>query len=389
MPRGKEVFSFEYDEDWLKSGPKLALDPALALYSGPQFAAGGDGNFGVFLDSCPDRWGRVLMTRREALRARQEGRKARPLFGLDYLLGVHDAQRMGGLRYRVGAGPFLDDDGDVTAPPWTSIRELEQASLELESDDIEASPRYEALLNLLFVPGSSLGGARPKASVLDVDQTLWLAKFPAKDDLHNTGAWELVAARLAHKAGVVAAEARAQRFSHPHHTFLTRRFDRDERGHRIHFASGMAMTGRTDGEGASYLDLVNVLVQHGAAPAADLEQLWRRIVFSMCISNVDDHLRNHGFLLTPAGWVLSPAYDVNPSATGNGHVLNIDESSNEQDLALAREVAPFFRVKTASAETIIKEVTSAVVTWPTEAAALGISRSQQQAMAHAFRLVDR
>jgi serine/threonine-protein kinase HipA len=214
------------------------------------------------------------------------------------VLGVHDAQRLGALRFRVGDGPFLDDDGARAAPPLTSLRALEQASLTLErsADD----DQVRDALRLLLVPGSSLGGARPKASVTDTDGSLWLAKFPSTADSHDAGAWEAVASTLARDAGVVMAPARAERFSHRHHTFLTKRFDR-QLDVRRHFVSAMTMTGHVDGEPGSSLELADVLIQHGAAPEIDLEQLWRRIVLSMCITHVDDHLRNHGFLWTAAG----------------------------------------------------------------------------------------
>jgi serine/threonine-protein kinase HipA len=385
VARRGEVYSFSYDDDWLKSGPKLLLDPALQHFRGPQFPEPQRGSFGIFLDSSPDRWGRVLMDRREALLARNEQRARRPLKEIDYLLGVHDTQRLGGLRFRLGDGPFLDDHVERTAPPITSLRALEQASLELERNGDELSPRFEEALRLLLVPGSSLGGARPKASVTDVDGTLWLAKFPSASDTHDVGAWEALVAELARGGGVDMAPARAVRLGQRHHTFLTKRFDRDG-ALRLHFSSAMTMTGHSDGEGGSYLELADFLVRHGAAPSVDLEQLWRRIVFSMCISHVDDHLRNHGFLLHDEGWRLAPAYDVNPIPFGDGHVLNIDMTSNAQDLDLAREVAPTFRVSGKRCEDIVAEVMTSVRRWRAEADRLGIPRAEQNQLANAFRL---
>jgi len=325
------------------------------------------------------------MDRREALLARKAGRPPRALQGVDYLLGVHDTQRLGGLRFRIGEGPFLDDDDARAAPPLTSLRALEQASLELERSGDEDSPRFEEALKLLLVPGSSLGGARPKASVTDVDGSLWLAKFPSDGDTHDVGAWEAVAATLARDAGIWMSPSRAERFSHRHHTFLTRRFDR-RFDVRLHFASAMTMTRHVDGEPASYLELADVLIQQGASPDADLEQLWRRIVFGMCISHVDDHLRNHGFLLAGDGWRLAPAYDVNPIPTGHGHVLNIDLHSNAQDLGLARDVAAWFRVDGRRSEAIVGEVLTAVRRWRDVATGLGLSRDEQRRMEPAFRV---
>lgn len=387
--RGKEIFSFEYDRAWLDAGLALALDPALRLHRGPQYLADGRENFGVFLDSSPDRWGRVLMQRREAQLAREAHRKERRLLELDYLLGVYDGHRIGGLRYRIGGSAFLDDNTELASPPWTSLRALEQASLHLERDGAERDPAYGKWLRMLIAPGRSLGGARPKASVLDDQQRLWIAKFPSGHDSEDVGAWESVVHALADRAGVHTAEAARRRFGSRHHTFLTRRFDRTDEGGRIHFASAMTMLERTGGdEGASYLDLAQVLIRQGAQPARDLEQLWRRIVFFVCVSNVDDHLRNHGFVLSPGGWSLAPAYDMNPVAAAGGLTLNVSETDNAQDLSLVRDVAKHFRVRGRRAEEIIAEVVRAVRTWRTAAAAAGVSRAEQDAMAPAFGLAE-
>jgi serine/threonine-protein kinase HipA len=387
--RAKEVFSFEYDQAWLDAGHTGTLDPALRLGPGPQFSTAGRENFGVFLDSSPDRWGRVLMQRREAQLAREEGRKEQRLLELDYLLGVYDGHRMGALRFRVGDGPFLDDDTDLASPPWTSLKELERASLHLERDDEGRDPSYGKWLRMLIAPGRSLGGARPKASVLDEHGHLWIAKFPSDRDLADIGAWESVVAALANRAGVQMPEVSCRRFGSRHHTFLSKRFDRTSDAQRIHFASAMTLLERSDGEdGASYLDLVQVIVQRGAHPARDLEQLWRRIVFFVCISNVDDHLRNHGFLLEPRGWSLAPAYDVNPVPTGGALTLNISETDNAMDLTLVRDVAKYFRIDARRANAIIREMVAVVRDWPKEAKAAGISRSEQERMAPAFRAAD-
>ena len=392
--RSKEIFSFEYDRDWLRNGPAQTLDPALAFYQGPQYAADGKENFGLFLDSSPDRWGRRLMQRREAQTAREEKREPRPLRESDYLLGVYDGHRMGGLRFRTTPdGPFLDDNTALASPPWTSLRELENASLQLECDDSEKDPHYSAWLRLLIAPGGSLGGARPKAGVVDPQGHLWIAKFPSPTDETDVGAWECVVHRLALAAGVTVAPGRAQRFSSRHHTFLAKRFDRTSGGRRHHFASAMTLLGRSDGDdaasGASYLEIAEFLMQHGAQAKEDLAQLWRRIAFSICVSNVDDHLRNHGFLLRPEGWTLSPAYDMNPVATADGLKLNISEYDNAQDLDLAKEVAPYFRVTVLEADEIIHEIAAAVNGWREAAASLGIPASEQTRMARAFRLAER
>jgi serine/threonine-protein kinase HipA len=391
--RGKEVFSFEYDAVWLaaaSSHQRTPLDPALRLAPGPQFVSAERANFGLFLDSSPDRWGRVLMQRREAHRARDAKRKERRFLELDYLLGVYDGHRLGALRFRhSGAkeGPYLDDDAELASPPWTSLAELEQASLHLERDPEARDPRNAAWLRLLIAPGRSLGGARPKASVRDRKQRLWIAKFPSHRDAVDVGAWEHVVARLAERAGIDVAESRCQRFAAKHHTFLTRRFDRTASGARLHFASAMTLLERSDGEeGASYLDLAQVLIRSGASPERDLEQLWRRMVFYVCVSNVDDHLRNHGFILERRGWRLSPAYDMNAVASGDGLTLNISETDNAQDLDLLRQVAPIFRVKSARAKAIVEEVCLVVRTWPKLAKSAGLSRTEQEQLAPAFRV---
>jgi serine/threonine-protein kinase HipA len=388
--RGKEIFSLEYDRAWLDSGHALELDPALRLHPGPQYAAAGGESFGAFLDSSPDRWGRVLLQRREAQLARTEKRRARTLLELDYLLGVYDGHRLGALRFRFEDGPFLDDNKELASPPWTSLRDLEQASLHLERDDAEHHAAYGKWLRMLVAPGRSLGGARPKASVLDKHQRLWIAKFPSTNDSDDIGAWESVVHALAQKAGVVVAGSQCQRFGKSgHHTFLTRRFDRSASGERIHFTSAMTMLERSDGDaGASYLDLVGVLTQRGAHAPRDLEQLWRRIAFFVCVSNVDDHLRNHGFLLERKGWSLAPAYDMNPVAHGNGLTLNVSETDNAQDLALVLDVAKHFRVKTKRTKEILDEVSTAVRDWRNEAKRAGISRAGQDRMATAFRIAQ-
>lgn len=384
--RGKQIFGFEFDESWLDAGRPTSLDPALRPTRGLQYAGGRD-TFGMFEDASPDRWGRVLLQRREAQRAREAGRTERRLVELDCLLGVFDGHRMGGLRFRFAGGPYLDDDAGLASPPWTSLRELEQASLHLERAGAERDPKYGAWLRLLIAPGRSLGGARPKASVLDPGGSLWLAKFPSSRDQHDVGGWESVAHALARRAGIDTAEARRQKFGSRHHTFLARRFDRTAKGGRVHFASAMTLLQRRDGdEGASYVELAQLLIQHGAHAARDLEQLWRRIVFFVCISNLDDHLRNHGFLLDPKGWTLAPAYDLNPSVDGEGLLLNISETDNAQDLALVREVAPHFRVKSKRAGEIIDEVRHVVRRWQVEARKLKLSRDEQERMAPAFRL---
>jgi len=392
--RGKEVFAFEYDKEWLQSENVQLLDPDLQLFAGVQYLSQQEkNNFGMFLDSSPDRWGRILMRRREAALARLENRPEQHLFETDYLLGVYDAHRMGALRFKLDTeGPFLNDNKEMASPPWASIRELEQISLRLEDDDVINDPEYLKWLNMLVAPGSSLGGARPKASILDNDNQLWIAKFPSKNDQSDIGAWEMLTYELAIAAGVNMAVSQAKKFTSTNHTFLTKRFDRTKDGKRIHFASAMTLLEHIDGEdygdGVSYLELVDFITTKGASINNDLEQLWRRIVFNICVSNTDDHLRNHGFILTPTGWVLSPAYDINPVEIGTGLKLNISEHDNALDLDLALEVCPYFRLKENRANEIIEEVKVAVRNWRKVATKYGLSITEQELKSRAFQQAE-
>ncbi len=361
---------------------------------GIQYAPHGQENFGLFLDSSPDRWGRFLMNRREAIVAREEKRKERKLLESDYLLGVYDEHRMGALRFRTNPkGPFLDGNKKYASPPWVSLRELEHASLELEKRDVENNPSYSKWLGMLIAPGGSLGGARPKASVADQNHHLWIAKFPSSNDIHDIGAWEMVVNQLAEKAKIHVPQTKIDKFNSHYHTFLSKRFDRNDKGERIHFASAMTLLQRSDGDdastGASYLELAQFMIKHGARPEEDLEQLWRRIVFYIGVSNVDDHLRNHGFILRHDGWILSPAYDINPNPLGDGLKLNISESDNSQDIALAKEVAEYFRIDSDRASKIIQEIFKVIKNWRVVASALGLSPKEQHQMRNAFRIAEK
>lgn len=385
--KGKESFSFEYADAWLKSGFSQMIDPDLQLYSGAYYPRDDKPNFGVFMDSCPDRWGRVLMQRREAAIAKQEDRAAKKLLESDFLLGVYDGHRMGALRFKLDDNDsFLNDNKEMAAPPWTSLRELEQASLKFEEDNTD-DPEYLKWLSMLIAPGSSLGGARPKASVMDAQNNLWIAKFPSRNDDKDVAAWEMVTNQLAITAGINTAEGKLLQFNNKYHTYLTKRFDRITTGERVHFASAMTLLGHIDGEdsaGASYLELMEFISRHGAAVEKDLEELWRRIVFSICVKNTDDHLRNHGFLLTEKGWLLSPAYDINPNEYGKGLSLNITDADNSLDLDLAMEVAGYFRLSDEKANQIIKEISTVAKEWKKVAANFKISNAEQERMSAAF-----
>jgi serine/threonine-protein kinase HipA len=395
--RGRELFEFEFDKKAL-SLPALAnprLDPRLGLFEGRQHPAQGHETFGVFADSSPDRWGRLLMRRRleREQRAGRADAGAR-LHESDYLLGVHDTFRVGALRFRRDdQGDFLDNRLDVAAPPFVKLRQLEAASIAIERDEDNTDAEAGDWLRMLIAPGGSLGGARPKASIVDPGGHLWIAKFPSVRDEHDVGAWELVVQTLARGCKLRVPESEARRFANPHHTFLVRRFDRTDAGRRLHFASGMTLTGRKDGDdaaaGASYLELARVLIEEGARPAVDLRELWSRIVFNVLVSNADDHLRNHGFIMQPGvGWLLSEAYDMNPVATANGLALNISESDNACDLDLVRSVAPYFRVDAKTAAQIIERCSRVVKQWPKIAGHVGIGARARDRMAPAFRLAE-
>lgn len=387
--RGKESCSFEYDTSWLKTHiGQYFLDPDLGLYRGRQYAPNGKSLFGIFEDSCPDRWGRMLMQRREAILAAHEDRKPNKLSEIDYLLGVHDEGRMGALRFSLQeGGPFLSCDSDMAAPPWVALRELEAASLAFEQDEDSLSDKW---LRLLIAPGSSLGGARPKATVCAPDGTLWIAKFPSRHDEHNTGAWEQAVHEMAKICGLNVPESKLTRFSAAGATYLVKRFDREGR-RRIHFSSAMSLLGQTDGaSGSSYLDIADFITMAGASPREDLAELWQRIVFSMAVSNTDDHLRNHGFLLTENGWRLSPMYDVNPIPYGRLLSLNVAPEDPRIDLDLALDVASSFGLTPEDAEIRAKKILTTVrKQWRNSAAACGLNREEQNKMAPAFALCEK
>jgi len=294
---------------------------------------------------------------------------------------VHDLYRLGALRFKRDVnGPFLDDDKRLATPPISSLKDLEYAAQQVENNGDADDPEYLKWLYMLMSPGSSLGGARPKASVVDEHNHLWIAKFPSRHDDYDIAAWEFVTYQLALDAGIQMSECRIDKFNSHHHTFLTKRFDRTE-GSRLHFASAMTQLGYYDSEyDASYLELAQFLTEHGSNTKADLAQLWRRIVFNIAVSNADDHLRNHGFIYRDGGWVLSPAYDINPVTPANGLHLNISDDDNSLDYELAMEVIEFFQLNASEAQNIKDEVLTSVGHWEDVATKAGISRSEQKLM---------
>ncbi|PKA99669.1 serine/threonine-protein kinase HipA [Flavobacteriaceae bacterium MAR_2009_75] len=383
--KGKKAFSFEYDKDWIKSEQRLLLDPDIQFYTGPQYPNNKE-NFGVFLDSMPDTWGRTLMKKRAAQLAKEKDQKAPTLYEVDYLLGVYDESRMGALRFKTDLkGPFLDNSESNPTPPWSSVRELQEAAKNFEND--ADNDEVRKWLAVLMAPGSSLGGARPKANILDEHGNLWIAKFPSKNDTIDKGAWEFLAYRLAVNCGIEMATSRIEKIVGNYHTFFTQRFDRAQE-ERIHFSSAMTMTGNNEDtirdSPASYLDIAEFIQTNGVSIDKNLHQLWRRIVFNITVSNTDDHLRNHGFILKSKGWILSPAYDINPSIDKDGLALNIDMENNSLDLELAKSVGEYFRLDDKQMDTIIEEVLETVVQWKMIANEIGIPRAEQELMAAAF-----
>ncbi len=382
--RGKEIFAFEYSKEWLKSRYKFAIDPSLQLYSGKYYNENDKVNFGIFTDSAPDRWGRVLMQRREAILAKEAGRKSNSLSESDYLLGVFDEVRMGALRFKLEGGKnFLNADKALATPPFASLRELQNACLHIEDEDQSESLKW---LNMLLAPGSSLGGARPKANVVDTEGNLWIAKFPSKNDDADIEAWEMVANDLATCLGLNIPETQLKKFGRAKHTFLTKRFDREGKN-RVHFASAMTLLGYSDGDnagsGASYLELAEFITRNGIE--SDLRELWTRIVFNICIGNTDDHLRNHGFLLRGDKWKLSPVYDINPNPYAKGLSLNIDEHSNDLDLDLAMSVHKHFRISKSYAKDTLKDFANLISDrWNIYADDYRISSSQKERYSDAF-----
>lgn len=383
--RGNLNISFQYNSDWVEYIQKnqISLDPQLSLDTWPQYLEQSKPNFNFLLDSSPDRWGRQLMIKNEALQT-----YPKTLNELDFLLGVNDFTRLGALRFKIGDSDFLDNSSN-SVPPLADLRELEATSKEYECHVDENSQRHSKIIKRLVDPGSSLGGARPKANIKDTDNSLWIAKFPSIDDTCDKGAWEMVMHELANLAGIKTPEAKLINFSGDYHTYLSKRFDRTNDNSRIHFASAMTLLNQNEGanhtSGTSYFDFIDILSKMGSNKSTDLNQLWRRIVFSICVSNTDDHLRNHGFILTPTGWELSPAYDINPNPSGRGLSLNINDKSNALSLQLAMDIAPYFKIPKIAEKKIINEIVNIVKEWRVVAKKFHIRASEQSQMAEAFK----
>ena len=384
--KGRESASFEYDASWLDHPERFALEPALTLAPGPFHTSPEKALFGAIGDSAPDRWGRVLMRRAERRRAEKEGQTPRTLFEADFLLRVDDEARQGALRFadELG-GPFLAPAVEMRIPPLVQLPRLLSATERL-ADEKETDED----LQVLIVPGSSLGGARPKASVRDHDGCLALAKFPRQQDDVNVVLWEAVALSLAHRAGIAVPEWRVEKIDGKP-VILIHRFDRAA-GQRIPFLSAMSMLGTTDNEMHSYLEIADALRRYGAAAKEDLAQLWRRIVFNVLISNTDDHLRNHGFLYeSHGGWRLSPAYDLNPVPTDiHQRVLSlaIDLGDPTASIELALETAEYYGLETLEATSIAGQVACSISGWRAEAASWKVHAREIERMSSAFEHDD-
>jgi serine/threonine-protein kinase HipA len=384
--KGRKTFSFSYDEKWLKTEKPFLLDPDITWNKGQQFPIG-KSNFGIFNDTMPDTWGRRLMKRSEAQIAKEEKRIVKNLHDIDFLLGVNDESRMGGLRFKLQENePFLNNDQARPTPPWSSVRELQHGISLIESD--KDNKEVRKWLSILLAPGSSLGGARPKANIIDEKGNLWIAKFPSKEDTIDKAAWEFLAYKLAIKAGIEMADCKIEKISGKYFTFFTKRFDRLKQK-RVHFASAMTMTGNNEDtikdNPPSYLDIAEFIQFNESNNTKELHQLWRRMVFNIAISNTDDHLRNHGFILNKTGWQLSPAYDINPSIDKDGLSLNIDSDNNALDFDLAKSVGVYFQLQEKQMDDILKEIKGAVKKWKTEAIKIGISNAEISLMSSAFK----
>jgi len=379
--KNRESATFEYDDAWLNNPNKFALDPMLTLGRGSFHTPADKVIFGAIGDSAPDRWGRVLMRRFERKQAKLEDRQVRTLLEIDYLLMVNDEARQGALRFAdIESGRFLGGD-DITIPPLVELPRLLSAASHViaETDSNED-------LRLLLAPGSSLGGARPKASIRDNDGTLAIAKFPRHDDEINVVLWEAVSLNLAKKAGIEVPKFRVEIIAGKP-VILLQRFDRSS-NKRIPFISAMSMLGAKDNEVHSYLEIVDAIRKYGAKPKADIHQLWRRIIFNICISNLDDHLRNHGFLfMNSNGWQLSPAYDLNPVPRDQKPKIlstNISLDDNSASLDLAMEVTSYFELTQSQASNIITEVKEAVSTWQNEAVQHDLTKTEIKRIESAF-----
>lgn len=373
--RGSEIYGFSYDKEWLAKHGDVFISEDLQNYTGIQNTGPGHDIFACFSDALPDRWGRTLLKRREQIAAADEKRSVRRLTSFDFLMGIDDSSRMGGFRFsRTPGGTFINCEASLRVPPLANVRELMQAAHEIEaSEEKHMLPSKKWLMQLLY-PGTSLGGARPKASVIDEHGRLSVAKFPSRKDVYDVALWENFCHIMGRRAGLNVAETRTIDGG-DYHILLSKRFDRNDDGKRIHFASALALLGLTDGDNAStgygYTDIVDFIVRHGSNVEQNLEELYRRVAFYIIVGNSDDHFRNHGFLLTRKGWELSPAYDINPTLA-DSQSLQINRFTNESNLDILLASAPDYMFSAEKAGNIINQVKTAMKPWRTEARRLGL-----------------
>ena len=375
--RGNDHFVFEYSRNWLRQLGGIALSGDLMNIPSIQHPRGDSNVFGFVKDSFPDRWGRLLLDRRERLLAKDEGRPVRMLTNYDYLIGIEDFTRMGGIRYKSGENDeYINSTAQYAVPPVESLRALCVACHELELAEERNELPQQCWLDQLINPGTSLGGARPKANVIDTDGKLYVAKFPSKKDLENTELIEHFSHKLAASAGINVARTRTIKVSKDRDLLLSERFDRTEDGKRVHFASAMSLLGLDDGAGSGtangYLDIVDFILQGCVNAKQNLRELYRRAAFNVMFGNTDDHFRNHGFLLTPKGWTLSPAYDINPG-TKLHQCLLIDGYTEQSDINALLSASESYMLEHHEASEIIEEVRSAIKDWQKVASQLKLS----------------
>ena len=410
--RGSDSYSFKYDNDWLRQYGGLFLSADINNYPGQQYTQLGRDIFGCFNDALPDRWGRLLLNRREQILATEEKRPVRKLSSFDYLIGIDDYSRMGGFRFKEKQdGEYINrwsseshqaclngrvarEEDEVNCekslriPPLTDIRALVAASMEIEkSEELNQLPEKKWLLQLVH-PGTSLGGARPKAGVMNDEGRICVAKFPSRNDDYDVGLWEHLSHLLAKEAGVEAAETSVIETGKKYHALLSKRFDRTVEGRRKHFASALTLLGLTDGcdakTGNGYLDIVDFILQNCCDVEQNLRQLYRRVAFNIAIGNSDDHFRNHGFLLTPRGWTLSPAYDMNPTLN-EYQALLINSTTNHADLQVLLDSSEEYMIGKDEAVYIIEEVKAGVKHWNSIATRLGIAKREMDVFEQVFQ----
>jgi serine/threonine-protein kinase HipA len=386
--RGNGTYGFSFDNDWLKNHSDILLSEEVGNFSGFQYSQE-EHVFGFVSDTLPDRWGRRLLERKEQTEAIEEKRPKRTLYSYDYLVGIDDFLRMGALRLKKDPdGEFLNSDSRLIVPPLTSIKELTIAAQEYEKSDEANELPEEKWIRQLAHPGTSLGGARPKANVVDEKEHLWIAKFPSRKDVYDMALWEHLCHLLAKEAGINVAETNLIPAGNDgYHALLSKRFDRTDDGKRIHFASAMTMTGLTDGDnhetGHGYLDIVDFIIKGCCDVDENLSELYRRVAFNICVGNSDDHFRNNGFLLTKKGWTLSPAYDLNPTDSMTQSLL-IDNDSNESSLKRLLSACDDYYISSETAERILSEVATAISRWEIIAKKLQISDTEANRFAWRF-----